>query len=281
MSSVLIAGCGYVGSALAERCMAANQPVWGLKRAPSSLPKGVRAIAADLLDPESLASLPHGISHVYYCVGAGAHTEEAYEAAYVRGLRNLLAALEPQRSTLKRVLFTSSTGVYPQQDGEWVDEQSATEAQGFAAQALLHGEELLELSGLPYTVVRLAGIYGPGRTWFIDQVRRGEIPFSDLPIYTNRIHRDECAGALFHLESSEGAERLYLGVDDLPAPRNEVVSWLAERMGVELPTRFVSHQEGTRERTNKRCRNDKLRASGFQFQYPTFKEGYAELLQTV
>ena len=278
MSSVLIAGCGYVGSALAQRCVKAGQQVWGLKRHPAGLPRGVRAIAADLLEPESLQDLPRELSRVYYCVGATAHSEEAYEAAYVRGLRNLLAALEPQRGNF-RLLFTSSTGVYGQQGGEWVDETSPTALEGFASQILLHGEQLLELSGFEYTVLRLAGIYGPDRSWFLDQVRRGEVPFSVMPLYTNRIHRDDCAEALFHLGSLRSPDTLYLGCDDMPAPRNEVVTWLADRMEVPMPTRIVTHQEGTRERTNKRCRNDKLRATGFQFLYPTYKEGYASLLE--
>ena len=277
MSSVLIVGCGYVGSALAECCISAGQRVWGLKRNPSGLPRGVRGIAADLLDPTSLEALPEGLTHVYYCVGATAHSADAYEAAYVQGLRNLLAAVEPQRAAI-RVLFTSSTGVYGQQDGEWVDENSPTATEGFASQTILHGEQLLGLSGMDFTVVRFSGIYGPGRSWFLDQVRRGEIPFSVMPMYTNRIHRDDCARALFHLGNVERADTLYLATDDLPAPRNEVVSWLADRMDVPMPTRIVTHQEGTRERTNKRCKNDRLRATGFEFRYPTFKEGYAALL---
>lgn len=277
MSSVLIAGCGYVGSALAELCIAAGERVWGLKRNPSGLPRGVRGISADLLDPGSLEELPRGLTHVYYCVGATAHSEEAYEAAYVRGLRNLLAAIEPQRSTI-RVLFTSSTGVYGQQDGAWVDEESPTATDGFASQTILHGEQLLALSGMNTTVVRFSGIYGPGRSWFLDQVRRGEIPFSTMPMYTNRIHRDDCARVLFHLGHLEEMGDLFVATDDLPAPRNEVVSWLADRMDVPMPTRIVSHQEGTRERTNKRCKNDKLKATGFAFTFPTYKEGYAALL---
>ena len=134
------------------------------------------------------------------------------------GLRNLLAALRQQGQSPRRIIFLSSTAVYGQTRGEWVDESSATEPDHFSGRRLLEAEALLRESGVPAIVLRLGGIYGPRRTRLIDEVRQGRAATSrNGPRYTNRIHRDDCVGALDHLiELAEPAD-CYLGVDCEPA----------------------------------------------------------------
>lgn len=280
MANVLIAGCGYVGTALGNQLVAHGHTVWGLRRRPVTLPPSIRPFAADLTSPKTLQTLPPALDVVFYTAAADTQDDAAYRAVYVEGLRNLLDALLFQRQHPRRVLFTSSTGVHAQSCGEWVDETSPAEPADCAGIRLLEGERLLLEGPFPATVLRLGGIYGPGRAGPIDRVRLGDVVGDDgSPVYFNRIHRDDCAGALHHLMTLSQPDHLYLGVDHEPAEQGTVVGWLAEQLDVLLPRQGESSGLRTpRHNTNKRCRNARLVASGYVFRYPTFREGYAALL---
>ena len=280
MANVLIAGCGYVGTALGPRLASEGHVVWGLRRRPDALPSSIRPFVADLTVPETLQALPPGLDVVFYTAAADAPDDEAYRAAYVEGLHNLLRALDHQRQALRRVFFTSSTGVYAQASGAWVDETSPTEPAEFSGIRVLEGERLLIENPFPATVLRLGGIYGPGRTRLIERVRQGLAVCQDgPPLYTNRIHRDDCAGALRHLMTLAEPASLYLGVDHEPAEQCEVLQWLAARLGVSPPgVEPPSGSEVRRHQSNKRCSNAKLVASGYVFRYSSFRDGYMALL---
>lgn len=276
----LVAGCGYVGTALAVRLAAAGHEVFGLRRRPAGLPGGIVPLAADLCDPASLSALPGGLDVVFYTAAADGRDEAGYRAAYPEGLGNLLDALARAPRPPRRVLFTSSTSVHAQDDGAWVDESSPAEPTHFTGRTVLAAEALLAASPLPGTALRLGGIYGPGRTRLLEQVRAGRAVVPEgPPLYTNRIHRDDAAGALDHLANLPAADPVYLGVDCDPAPLEEVLGWLAGQMGAPpLPRGEGATPSGRRRRTRKRCRNDRLRATGYRFRFPTFREGYGALL---
>ena len=279
MARVLIAGCGYVGSALAERLAAEGGEVWGMRRTVSALPPGVRPFAADLRDPATLANIPAELDFVVYTATADAFTDEAYRAAYVDGARHLLDALAAQGQRPRRVLFTSSTSVYAQADGEWVDEDSPAEGASFSGRRMLEGERAFLGGPFPATVLRLGGIYGPGRSSLVAKVRAGEAVCPPEPNWSNRIHRDDIAGALRHLMRLDAPAPVYLGVDREPADLCAVYRWLAERLGLPAP-RVESDAPDTRRRSrsNKRCSSARLAASGYQFLYPTYREGFAAIL---
>ena len=277
--NILIAGCGYVGAALAVRLAAEGHAVWGLRRRPEGLPDGVRPMAADLSDAATLRFLPPDLDMVYYTAGAGARTEAAYRSAYVDGPRHLLEALRQQGQRSRRVVFTSSTGVYAQCSGEWVDENSPAEPQHPGGRQLLAGERLFLDGPFPATVVRLAGIYGPGRTRLVDSLRQGDATYHENPSsYLNLIHRDDCVGALRHLATVARPASLYIGVDYQPVERGTLLRWLSGVLNTQ-PPRLVAAAEG--RRSNKRCRNGRLVASGYPFQYPTFKHGYSAILEAL
>ncbi|UCE86047.1 MAG: SDR family oxidoreductase [Deltaproteobacteria bacterium] len=280
MAHVLIAGCGYVGTALAHRLVADGDTVFALRRRTEGLPEAFQPIAADLCDPKSLAALPP-VEVVVYSATPDAFSESAYRATYVDGVSNVLEAVARTAQTLPRVLLTSSTSVYGQQDGEWVDENSPTEPTDFAGACVLEGERVLSASAFPSAAVRFGGIYGPGRISLIERVREGRavLPVGP-PRYTNRIHRDDCVGVLRHLMRIENLQPVYVAVDLEPAEIGDIYRFLAKRLGVAAPsTADVPAERGARRaRTNKRCRNARLVASGYRFRYPTYREGYAELL---
>lgn len=282
MAKILIAGCGYVGTALGEALCAEGHEVIGVRRDPSGLPRGIEPLAFDLASNARLV-LPRAVDFAVYCVGAKASTEEAYRAAYLDGLESMLAVLEQQSRAPQHVFFTSSTSVYAQHAGEWVDEDSTTAPDRFSGRILLEAEARVAASPLPGTVLRLGGIYGPDRRRLLESVAAGDVsPSAGPPVYTNRIHRDDAAGALrflmFGLPEGARAAPLYLGVDSAPASQHEVQTFLAAALGISLPAHSA---EGTapasRRAGSKRCSNARLLAAGYGFRYPSFREGYAEL----
>ncbi len=277
--NILIAGCGYVGTALAMRLAADGHGVWGLRRRPEGLPDTVRPLEADLSDPATLRDLPPGLDVVYYTAGAADGSETAYRTAYVDGPRHLLEALEQQNQRPRRVMFTSSTGVYAQCRGEWVNEDSPAEPSHAGGRHLLAGERLFLDGAFPATVLRLAGIYGPGRTRLIDSLRQGNATYQDSPpVYLNLIHRDDCVGALRHLAALARPASLYVGVDYRPVERGTLLRWLSGVLDTP-PPRLVA--ASTNRRRNKRCRNARLAASGYSFRYPTFQHGYSAIIDAL
>lgn len=283
MARVLIAGCGDVGTELGVRLVADGHQVWGLRRHCDTLPSSVHAFPADLTKPETLSALPPALDVVFYTAAPSSSSADNYRATYVDGIRHLLAALATQGHKVQRCIFTSSTGVYAQEAGEWVDETSPTEPMHFSGRELLAAEHEVLNSAFPATVVRLAGIYGPGRTRLIDSVRNGTAVCTDgPPVYTNRIHRDDCAGVLQHVMQLANPDPVYIAVDHDPADQCEVYRWLAQQLGVPPPrTMSPTDAESPFQRSNKRCRNAKLVATGYRFRYPTFREGYSALLATM
>jgi len=277
VARILIAGCGYVGSALAASLVRDGHEVWGLRRRIAALPDGVHPIEADLALASSLSGLPPELDFVFYLASPAGADDALYRAAYVEGVGNLLDALESAGQRPQRVFFASSTAVYAQRAGEWVDESSSTEPRHFSGRRLLEAEQRLADGCPAATVVRFGGIYGPRRTRLVERVRTGAASYhADPPRYTNRIHRDDCVGVLRHLMQLEAAAERYLAVDCEPAPEKTVLDWLAGTLGAPPPRRAETDDPAARG--NKRCRNARLLGSGYSFRYPTFREGYAAVL---
>ncbi len=279
LPSVVIAGCGDVGSRLAAQLLQAGWQVHGLRRDVARLPEGVLPLPADLGATACPPAWPvQAPDYLVYCAAPGDSGEEAYRATYVDGLRHVLGWLAERGQRPRRLLFVSSTGVYGQEEGEWVDEASPCQPGSWSGRILLEAEALALGSGIPASVVRLAGIYGPGRRWLLGQVRAGYRVASEPPQYGNRIHAEDAAGLLACLLQADARglalEPVYLGVDDEPAPLHEVVAWLRAQLGVE----HWAEQSATRRAGSKRCSNARARALGWVPRYPSYREGYAALL---
>lgn len=273
--AVLVAGCGYVGSALAARLAGVGRRVYGLTRTARPLPDGVLPIVADLRAHELRAAMPDDVAQVVFTAAASGPTEAEYRAIYVEGLARLLDVAAGRG--IARVLFTSSTAVYGQDDGSWVDEASPAEPTRPTGAILREAEGLLAAAPMPAASLRLSGIYGPGRTWLVRRVAAREArvaPPGAPPIYGNRIHRDDCAGALAHLLDLPALGPIYVGVDDDPAPLSDVHAFVAARLGVTLPEGPVGEGRGG----NKRCRATSLRASGWRPSVPSYRDGYPAIV---
>jgi nucleoside-diphosphate-sugar epimerase len=231
---------------------------------------------------------------VVVALAAGRPNPDTYRATYIDGLRNLLDALDEVDArdevdaldkapeTPRRFLMVSSTAVYDVSDGSWVDEQTPANAgaesgAGSGTDAILREAEDLLYSRVPNAVVfRLSGIYGPGRERLITQVREGRATVPRVPRHTNRIHRDDAAGAIVHLMlREESPAPLYLGVDDDPVTSAEVLNFLAEELGLPAP---VEADDTSMRGGDKLLSNRLLRSTGFSFSFPTYREGYRAIL---
>lgn len=277
--TILLAGCGDLGTEAGLRFAAAGDRVVGWRRSPEKLPPAIKGIAADLTAAD-LPAIPTDTTAVVVAVAAASPTEAAYRAAYVDGLAHVLDALERDGVTPRRVLFVSSTAVYGDAGGGWVDESTTPAPGGFSGRIIREAEELLVSrlhgTGTAPVVLRLGGIYGPGRTRLIDQVRSGQAVIPDEPRYTNRIHRDDAAAAIVHLTCMASMPApVYVGVDNSPAELGDVLRFLAAEMGYPEPPVGPA---GVARGGNKRCRNELLRSTGFEFAYPSFREGYRDIL---
>lgn len=261
--SVLIAGAGDVGMRLAQLRASAGDEVIALRRSERTMPAGVRGLCADIVSGEGWARLPRRPDVLVFCAAPDQRDEVAYRRLYVDGLRRLLDTLQ-----VDRVVFVSSTAVFAEDDGQWVDETTPAGAETFNGRVLLDAEA--ELIPHPQAIaLRLSGIYGPGRDYLLRRARSGD---EQRRRWSNRIHVDDAAEALSHLSSLSRPDRLYLGSDDVPALECEVMAWVREREGLSCVTAAEGHEQG------RRVSNTRLRASGWSPQYPDYRAGYQPLL---
>jgi nucleoside-diphosphate-sugar epimerase len=270
---ILIAGAGYVGTHLARQLRAQGRDVWTLRRTPD--PTDPRHLVGDLTQAAAL-HLPEPISQVIFCAGLKRAEPAAYEQLFITGLGQLLERLRPH--PVQRWLFTSTTGVYHELEGGWVDEETPPRPARPPARYYLAAEELFARHGVPHVIARLSGIYGPGRTRLLESVLAGTARRDPGPVrYLNHIHIEDIAGALIHLLTHPAPAQVYNVTDNEPANRNEMLAWIADQSGQPQPPLAVAAAEPPRG-GNKRCANRRLRESGYQLVYPTYREGYAQLL---
>jgi nucleoside-diphosphate-sugar epimerase len=275
MPRILIAGCGYVGAATADLFLAAGWEVEGWTRSSESAaqlaakPYAVHAI--DITNRRAVQAADGGFDAVIHCASSGGGGAEHYRRVYLEGARNLLALLRP-----RTFVYTSSTSVYAQTGGEWVDEESAAEPVHETGKILRDTEDLMRQNG--GLVVRLAGIYGPGRSALLRKFLSGAARIdSGTSRYLNQVHRDDVAAALLHLVASS-SERLSAAsivnvTDDQPITQREAYRWLAKKLDRSIPAVVARPSERKRGASNKRVSNRKLRALGWEPKFPTFPIG--------
>jgi nucleoside-diphosphate-sugar epimerase len=267
MPRVLIAGCGYVGSAAARLFAKEDWEVFGWTRSGQSAASpgksSLSLAAVDITDLKTVRRNSFPADVVVHCASSGT---DSYLRVYRDGAANLAACFPSAR-----IIFTSSTSVYPQRDGSSVTEDSPAEPASENAQILRQAEKIiLDHAGI---VLRVAGIYGPGRSFLLRSVMNGTSVISDQ--FVNQVHRDDVASAISFLARSGAVDspRIFNVVDDTPAPRSEILDWISTRVGLPLPNSPATAPP-KRGRSNKRVSNAKLRALGWLPAYPSYREGF-------
>lgn len=285
-NTVLIVGCGDLGIRTGSLLLEHGWTVAGVRRDTSRLPVDFSGYQADYTVPGSLdfaAELQP--DYVLATFNPFDRSTAGYVKGFQTGMANLLAGLGGHRP--RHILMASSTRVFAESGGAWVDESSELATEDPWALAIIAAEQQALSSTHPVSVVRFAGIYGIPGGRLLARISRGELCPPEPVSYTNRIHRDDCGGFLAHLllqaEQGVSLEPVYIGVDDLPAPRYEVESWLAGELDVAVPQRemLAGASDPTRHNSagHKRCRNNALRDSGYRLIHPTYKSGYGALLE--
>ncbi len=288
---LVIFGVGYVGGAFARQACSAGVDVVLLTRnaanARAFAAEGMRVVVADLADPAWHGQIAGGADWVVNCVAGGGAGVDGYRHSYLEGMRAVASWLE--RNGAEAAIYTSSTSVYPQDGGMRVDESADVDRVRERPRILLETEDVL--LNLPKavgrrTVLRLAGIYGPGRHHLLEQVRQGEV--SGHPgHHLNLIHRDDVCAAIWRalLPHDENARVVTDGgifnvADDGAATKAEVVNWLAVRMGLPEPVFTGAAAPGRQQVTPDRIIDNARikRVLGWRPGYASFREGYAEIL---
>jgi nucleoside-diphosphate-sugar epimerase len=283
---LVILGCGYVGGEMARQAVVRGLKVTALTRnaAKADLLRaaGVGVVVAELAGEAWHARIPGGADFVLNCVSSGGGGVEGYRRSYVEGMRSILAWA--RRGPSGTFIYTGSTSVYPQGGGAVVDEAAATAGAGDTAQVLLEAETLLRNHGGAcerWFILRLAGIYGPGRHRLLDQVRAGEVG-GRAHDHLNLIHRDDICAAIWAALRAPAERRnaVFNVADDAAATRGEITGWLAARLGVPPPRFTDAPATGRRATTPDRIiANARLKqALGWRPVFPSFREGYAALL---
>jgi nucleoside-diphosphate-sugar epimerase len=282
---VAILGCGYVGLELGRQLEAAGHAAVGVRRSEDGLAAirdaGFDAVRADVTDADSLASVP-AVDAVVFIASSGGRGADAARDVYVDGLRTVVDHFGDRDDPPSQLVYTSSTGVYGDHDGGWVDEGTDLDPTTEKTQVLVDAERVAlddaPEHGIDPTVVRFAGLYGPDRYRLTRYV---EGPVTEG--YLNMIHRDDAAGVV-RFALADADEDVVLAVDDEPVEKWAFADWLADQCNVERPAKRtveeriaagdLSTPAERRLRTSKRCSNDRLRALGYEFAYPTYREGY-------
>lgn len=272
MPRVLIAGCGYLGRAVADLFVEKGWEVEGWTKSAESAQqlstKPYPVLAVDLALEHRVRAQAENFDAVIHCASTRGGDVGLYRHVYLDGARRLL-----ERFTGSRILFTSSTSVYAQTNGEWITEESDAEPKHERGKILRKAEDLV-LANLGI-VIRLGGIYGPGRSALLKKFLTGDAVLdlgSDR--FANQIHRDDATAAIqLLLQRGESARGVYNVVDDEPILRSECYRWLATKLSRPLPPTGRSTSKQKRGESNKRVSNAKLRAIGWVPRYPSFADG--------
>jgi nucleoside-diphosphate-sugar epimerase len=279
----VVLGCGYVGLELGRQLRERGHDVVGVRRSDAGLDAvaeaGLDPVRADVTDPDSLAAVSDA-DWLVFAASSGGRGAEAARRVFVDGLDTAIEAFADRDSHPERLVYTSSTGVYGDHDGDWVDETTPLEPTTPKTRVLAEAEDVALSAPFPSTVARFAGLYGPDR-YRLERYLEGPVTEG----YLNMIHREDAAGAVrFALESD--ADGVLVVVDDEPVSKWEFADWLADACGVGRPPKRTKAErlkagelsEAARRRilTSKRCSNRRLGELGYQFVYPTFREGYRD-----
>jgi len=285
MATRLIFGCGYLGMRVARRWRDAGDRVVAVTRteenAESFRREGFEPLLADVTRPETLADLPEADT-LLYAVGYDRSAEPTIHEVYAGGIRRVLAAAS---EAIHRVVYISTTGVYGDAGGDWVDEQTEPSPSRDGGKASLAAEAALGEG--PWAdrgvALRLAGIYGPNRVPYLDKLRAGEPIAAPSVGWLNLIHVDDAATAVLAAANAEAPPRVVCVSDGQPPRRRDYYAEVARLLGAAPPI-FTEPPTGSpraaRAAADKRVRNKLLTGElGVSLRFPTYREGLAAILR--
>ncbi len=283
----LVCGPGYVGGAVVSALIGEGATVAVLTRSMERLQRfaarGVSGWSADIAEDSWHQVVAGPYDGVLYAVSSGGGGVEGYRRSYEAGLRSLLGWARDQGKP-PHLIYTGSTSVYSADGGVEVDESAPADAHDERSSILRVTEDLVRQWPSAWTILRLAGIYGPQRHYLLDQLRAGAREVAGRgDFHLNLVHRDDIVQAVLHAwaQPKSAADEVFNAVDDGRFTKAEVVTYLADRLGMAPPTFTGVSAPGRRARLPDRVvLNRKLRTVlGWSPRFPSYREGYAALLE--
>ena len=287
-----VIGCGYLGFELARELVQRGHRVWGIRRqfddTSAIRSAGIKPLEADVTRPETLKHLPRSVEWVINAVSSMKGDSEVYQQVYLQGTRHLIRHLSPS-PTLKRYLHVSSTSVYGQTDGSWITEAAERCPTTATSRVLVETEDELFRAHhdqqFPASVVRASGIYGPGRGYLFQQYLKNQARLiGDGSRLINMIHVTDLVGAMIALLEHGQSGMAYNVTDSEPVTQLEFFTFLSQQLDKPLPPAASAGELKQRKRalTNKRVSNRRLiEEIGYQFNYPSFRQGYAAEIEAL
>jgi len=238
---ILIAGCGWLGTAVARQLVARGDRVTGVRTSPDGAEAlralGVEPLVLDLAEPGSGARLPADLDAILALQSARGRGEASYRRAYLTVNHTLLEAAA--RLRVRAFVHTGSTGLFGQRDGGDVDEAAPPAPTTPEGRVLVEAEQAILAAaalGVPASLLRLSGLYGPGRLWLLDAVAQGRLALGPGDgAWMNACHQEDAAAAVLAVLDRGRAGAIYHATDEHPLPRREVVAFIAERLGIPAP----------------------------------------------
>lgn len=283
---LLVFGAGYSGREIGAQALAQGAVVHGttrsLSRATELRQAGIQPLifGGEALSRDASEAL-RAATHIVVSVPPGDAEDPVIAAA-----RSVIARDMP---ALQWIGYLSTIGVYGDHDGEWIDENARCKPSSKRSTARLEAEnrwqELAVESGVPVAILRLSGIYGPGRNTFVNLAEGKAKRLVKPGQVFNRIHVDDIAGAALFL-AAERMGGVFNVTDDEPAPPQDVVEYAAGLMGVEPPEEiaFARAELTPMQRSfyseNKRVSNAKLKEAGYVFRHPEYRTALAALWES-
>ena len=275
---VLILGCGDIGTRVGLTLVDSGWRVAAARRQPECLPECFEPFEIDLTDPKRFEVFT-ALQPDYVVVTPTPQTydSEGYRAGFL-GVASTLAG-QPWLTRCRRVIWISSTRVYRESDGNWIDEYSPLNVDEPQASAMIDAEAAIRRAATA-TIIRPAGVYGDPEGMLMRRVLSGVGGATDGQ-YGNRIHREDLARLIAHCllrdASGHAVPPTLIAADYDTTPTHEIESWLALQLGVSLERAETSQ----RQAVNRRCQSALLRQIGFSLIYPTWREGYNAALEAL
>ena len=288
----LILGCGYVGMRIAKQLAASGHTVYGAKRHienPRDFEEAkIIPLELDVTDKGQLEKIPECIQWCVNAVSSSRRGPDVYRQVYLDATRDIIAKLG-SLPDFKHLVQISSTSVFGQTDGSWIDEGADRSPSTETSQILVEAEDLLlhatTESHFPATIARVSGIYGPGRGFLFQQFVKGEATMvDDGSRIINMIHVDDIVGAIIQMLAQARPGTSFNVTDSAPTTQLEFFRWLVDELGGELPPSASPEALRKRKRavTNKKVSNSRLiHDLNYKLKFPSFREGYAEEVRRV
>jgi nucleoside-diphosphate-sugar epimerase len=270
---VLQIGCGGLGTLIAQETIAHGHELTIVRRSRQAVPEGAKVLHLDVVNGDTLTTIADLQAEILlYCL---APVEgQSYQQTYVQGLKNVLTHVS--KSSLRHVFFISSTGIYGEHQGEFIDESTAVMPSDDGGQVMLEAERLLYELPCTHTALRVSGIYGPQRLYLLRAVQ-DQARWPKVAHWTNRIHELDVARAVVHLYEQVANGMVLpahcIVTDGVPALQHEVLQWMAGKMQVPLPDTPPSEPQ-----SGKRITNQFLPQSGFKLKFADYRAGYEAIL---